>query len=293
MQEAPPKFPRIILYLAVSKASRDRLVLQNGISEDRVRLVLNFVDLNRFLPRDPLPEVPRRALVFGNHFNEKFGLATIREVCAKSGLQLNALGGGGGRLVRHPEKLLHDYDIVFAKGRCALEALTVGCAVVLCSVEGIGPTIRPANVDGLRLHNFGAGTLTTPLSTELLVERIKEYNSVEAAEVSKRVREIAGTDTAVDEMQRIYREVVATHEQAGPADPNQEMKLVSDYLREWGSTFYGWQPEAHYRKVSAKLDAVYASATWRWTQGFLRLPGLRFLLAPIVRRVARTPREPK
>ena len=39
---------------------------------------LNFVDLNRFLPRDPLPEVPRRALAFGNHFDEKFGLATRR-----------------------------------------------------------------------------------------------------------------------------------------------------------------------------------------------------------------------
>jgi len=45
MQEAPPRFPRIVQYLAVSKAARDRLVARNDIPGDRVRIVSNFVDL--------------------------------------------------------------------------------------------------------------------------------------------------------------------------------------------------------------------------------------------------------
>src|SRR5204862_12908 len=65
-QEAPPHSPRILRYLAVDHACRDRLVFEHGISEERVRVLFNFVDLERFGPRAPLPARPARALVFSN-----------------------------------------------------------------------------------------------------------------------------------------------------------------------------------------------------------------------------------
>ena len=40
--------------------------------------------------------------------------------------------------------LTGDYDLVFAKARCALEAMAVGAAVVLCDTHGLGPMVTSA-----------------------------------------------------------------------------------------------------------------------------------------------------
>ncbi len=55
-EEMPPRFPRIFRYVAVDELCRERLVYESGIAENRVEVLLNFVDLRRFQPRAPLPE---------------------------------------------------------------------------------------------------------------------------------------------------------------------------------------------------------------------------------------------
>ena len=53
-----PRFPRILRFVAVDVACRDRLVCEDGIDESRVRLLPNSVDLDRFERR---PAAPRAA----------------------------------------------------------------------------------------------------------------------------------------------------------------------------------------------------------------------------------------
>src|SRR4029077_4000771 len=53
-EESPPRFPRIHRYVAVDFTTRERLVSEAGIPPERVEVVLNFVDLERFQPRPPL-----------------------------------------------------------------------------------------------------------------------------------------------------------------------------------------------------------------------------------------------
>ncbi|HEX9942364.1 MAG TPA: glycosyltransferase family 4 protein [Thermoanaerobaculia bacterium] len=52
-EEVPPRFPRILRYVAVDFTTRERLVSEQGIPPERVEVILNFVDLERFRPRDP------------------------------------------------------------------------------------------------------------------------------------------------------------------------------------------------------------------------------------------------
>ena len=54
----------------------------------------------------------------------------IAAACHAAGITLDVVGGAAGRVSDAPEHLLPAYDIVFAKGRTALEALAVGCATV-------------------------------------------------------------------------------------------------------------------------------------------------------------------
>ena len=109
---------------------RDRLICEDGVDEARVRLIPSSVDLDRFELRPPLPARPARALVFGNYTGESAHLTALRSACARHDIQLDVVGRLMNNAVDRPEQTLRNYDIVFAKGRAALEALAVGCAVI-------------------------------------------------------------------------------------------------------------------------------------------------------------------
>ena len=58
-EELPLKHPSIRRYVAVDEVCLDRLVREEGISPDRVTLLLNFVDLERFIRRAAASAAPR------------------------------------------------------------------------------------------------------------------------------------------------------------------------------------------------------------------------------------------
>src|SRR5258708_6613010 len=89
-EEAPLRFPRILHYVAVDELCRERLIAEGGIPPERIELILNFFDKNRFPPRPPLPPVPRRALAFGNEFTQDAGLPVLRKACEAAGIKLDA-----------------------------------------------------------------------------------------------------------------------------------------------------------------------------------------------------------
>lgn len=145
--DAPPVFPRILRYVAVDGTNRDRLVVENSVPEEKVRVLHNWVDLERFRPRSPLPERPRKALVFSNYASRDTHLPAVEEACRRAGLELDVSGSGAGKALAAPETMLGEHDLVFAKARCALEALAVGTAVVLCDYRGLGTLVTSAGLD--------------------------------------------------------------------------------------------------------------------------------------------------
>ena len=229
--DAPLRFPRVLRHVAVDHTCRDRLVSE-GVPAERVAVALNAVDLDRFRPRPPLPPRPRRALVFSNAAGGRAGhLAAIRAACARAGIALDVAGTRSRKPLERPEEVLGGYDLVFAKARAALEAMAVGAAVVLCDAAGAGPMVTTANLDRLRPLNFGVRTLGEPATPEALAREIARYDPGDAAAVSRRVREGAGTAALVDELVALYREVIAEH-RAGPADdPAAEQRAAAAYLQ--------------------------------------------------------------
>jgi glycosyltransferase involved in cell wall biosynthesis len=232
-QESPPHFPRILRYVAVDYTCRDRLILESGIPEEKVRVLLNFVDLERFKPRAPLPPRPARGLLFSNYANQETHLRVVREAAAHAGIELDVVGFGVGNPCTEPEKLLGSYDIVFAKARAALEALAVGTAVVLCDASGMGSMVTSGELERLRALNFGVRALREPLDAARLVREIERYDPVDAAEVSRKVRASAGRDAVLDELIDLYEEVIAEYESRpdGEDDARAEGRAAAMYLR--------------------------------------------------------------
>lgn len=76
-------------------------------------------------------------------------------------------------------------------GPIAVEAMAVGCAVVLCDQVGLGPLVTTKRSDELRAVNFGRRSLSNPITPENLLGEMARYDSGNAAEVSRRLRACA------------------------------------------------------------------------------------------------------
>jgi hypothetical protein len=248
--DEPFCFPRILRHVAVDDRCRKRIERCAKIPSSRIQVIWNAVDLERFRPRAPLPARPVRALVFSNQTAQ---LPAVRRACKRMRLKLDILGLGTGNQVPDPESVLPAYDIVFAKARCALEALAVGNAVVLCDFAGTGPMVTQENVDRLRRMNFGQGVLMNPLRAEHLELEISRYDPRDAAAVSQQIRGDAGLVAATDRWASLYRAVLAEYRDLSP-NPEEEVHALAGYFREW-----------HYeRRVDWEREQLGKIETFPW-----------------------------
>jgi hypothetical protein len=206
--DTTPLDPGFRRYFGVSQVCVDRLV-REGVPAARAELLPNFVDVERFRPRAPLPARPLRALVFSNYAGQKTHLPAVQEACARAGLALDVVGAGVGNQVAAPEEVLGNYDLVFAKAKAAMEAMAVGAAVVLCDFSGVGPLVTAAEFARLRPLNFGFAALTEPLAPEPLLRQIARYDATDAARVRDLLRATATLEASVERFEGIYREMIA------------------------------------------------------------------------------------
>ena len=261
-EEAPPAFPRVGRFVAVDEVCRDRLTCQHGIPADRISLLLNFVDLDRFQPRAPLPARPARALLFCNEDGPH--VAVARTACAGAGIALDVMGREFGNASLEPERLLGQYDIVFARARAALEAAAVGSAVILLSWLGLGPLVTARELDRLRRLNLGIRTLNAPLTVAGVRAAIERYDAADAAEVSRQVRASAGRDAVIDALLTIYaglREkpglAAAVDAAAANAAAANESRAAARYLRSLTGPVK-W-PQLERAGLQRRVDAAEAS----------------------------------
>lgn len=258
-EEIPPVFPRILRYIAVDHTCLDRLLIEHGIDETRVRVLLNFVDLNRFQARAPLPERPNRGLVFSNQATEQTNVSAIRRACEHHGISIDIIGMGANNASRRPEEMLGRYDIVFAKARSALEALAVGASVILWDAGKSGPMVTTENFDSLRKLNFGIRTLRNNATTDALSREIARFDSSDAEKVSKRIRAEAGREQALDKLISIYHEVLAEYRDNRVHDDRAEMLAAAAYLRMLAPRLKDHNEVAlHLSKVVAAREAALA-----------------------------------
>jgi hypothetical protein len=227
--DQPFYFPRILRYVAVDDRCRKWLEGFSDISASKLDVILNAVDLERFRPRGPLPVKPRRTLVFSN---QTVQLSAVRRACRRTGLELDVVGLAAGDFISHPESVLPAYDIVFAKARCALEALAVGNAVVLCDFAGTGPMVTAGELDRLRALNLGQSVLTDPLRAAHLEREIARYDPADAAAVSRRVRAEAALSDAARRWIDLYTRVCAEYRAMAP-DHAAELRALATYLHKW------------------------------------------------------------
>ena len=247
----PFYFPRIFRYVAVDSRCRDFLETKPEIPRSRIEVVLNAIDMERFQPRPALPPKPRRALLFSNYAAAHTHVPAVRQACRRMGLSLDVIGRASGTEIANPETVLPSYDLVFAKARCALEAMAVGCATVLCDFTGAGPMVTTSNFDELHRMNFGQNALTRPLHAQQIIAEIERYDATDATLVSERVRKEASIAASIHCWTNLYEAVLAESREL-PRDADAELRATGAYLE----TLSRWSYESRVEWESAQLERL-------------------------------------
>jgi hypothetical protein len=219
-----------------------------------------------------LPAQPARALVFSNGAKETTHLGAVREACRRRGLTVDVIGSDAGNVATRPQDILGQYDIVFAKARCALEAMAVGSAVVLCDIKGVGPMVTASELDRLRGLNFGIRTLREKIDADVLEKEIARYDPADAATVSQRIRNSAGREAAIDQIFALYEEVLSAFAGGARRDRDAETRAEAAYLRHLS------------RHYETELNSILKSRTFVWRKRMLTLPIVGGMLRAIARR---------
>lgn len=229
-EEAAPVFPSIRRYVAVDDLCFERLNYVSGIAASQIRTIRNAVDMHAFLPREVLPARPKAALVFSNHPAQSPALDVIRGACLAYGIErVDTIGAVANNSVARPQELLGNYDLVFAKGRSALEALAVGCAVIVCDMGRLGEMVTSENVEGLRCLNFGVRTIQQPLTQAGLAHQLSRYQAGDMIKVERHIRETAGFDMFFKQILALYDEVLTDIWQL---DLPEQSRAASVYIRD-------------------------------------------------------------
>ena len=208
--EKPFIHPRIGRYLVTTPWLAERWTAGLGLPREKFETVLNHVDTARFpITRVP-PDRPRKALVFGNSGIGEEQSDLLREACGAAGLELDFAGKVSGRYESVPGQLLPRYDLVFAVGRCALEAAASGCGVIPVYRNMADELLGTQNYERLRAQNMSVRLARhEKLTKAWLIKQIDRWDGADIGRVAKRIREDASLDGVANQLENIYKRVAA------------------------------------------------------------------------------------
>ena len=204
--DSPPRLPGFVRYVAVGDATADRLTMEEGVPPEAMRIIENGVDIDRFRPGQAPPPVPRKALLVAKS-REQVG--PVARACEMRGIALDVAGAAVGRTLETPEEVFPGYDLVFASGMTAIEALACHRPVIVCDGRGLAGFVDTNRYPGWRRQNFGLRTLVQPLTPERLASEIDRYHPGEALAVGQRIRGESALDGWIARYEALYGECIA------------------------------------------------------------------------------------
>jgi hypothetical protein len=239
----PLRLTQIQRYIPVDDSVRERFVERLGISEDRVTVVPNLIDFSRFRERGPLPAHPQRVLLWSNYAGPSEARCA-REFCQERGMEFHAVGRHFGNLQANPGDLPAQYDVVIAKGRCALESAAAGAAVIYGDAAGCGGMFQSKRFleNGGRMA--GRKWLTEAFQPSALRRAMDNYDPEDAAQVSRIVRRTYGEANVVAQLLQIYTQALGGTTQSGVGE------TLADELAWWAKN---WQHETQQAEAANQL----------------------------------------
>ena len=259
-EETPPRHPRIGRYLGTSPRFAWSIAQTCHRPAESVIVAPNFFDATRFTRIRPETRPIAKALVFHNTMAPNGpAFKSLQTACEKAGLPLAGLGYAFGNSTATPETHLPEYDLVFAAGRSAIEAMACGCAVIPITATQADAWICPENFEAMRDRNFSAEINAPPLDSEQILLQIRRIRQPDITAVTQRIRQEATLEHTLDVLLHCYSELLENPPTSTPAI---ETECLADYLLKIASHVKDADDRRH-QLADQKDRATARAAKWK------------------------------
>ena len=191
-------------------------------------------------------------------------LAKLENACRKEGLSLDKIGMAFGTQQPRPEIFLLDYDLAFAVGRSALEALACGCAVIPVIPGQAGHLITMENFAEWAYANFSPRYYASAaqVDTQWLNGELRAYSPKTAAQLTAKVRGEHALSDAVDRLEKIYRGAIDDYTEQGPGPHVAEFAPYLERLSLEVDAM--WKELEHHRQNARLIEQHQGRISKRW-----------------------------
>jgi len=296
--ERPPTFvPEVTLGIARERARP--LTADEG---HEVSVVPNPIDTDFYAPGRPIRPQPKTAVVITHHLSPT-AWSTIEPACRTLDVEVHHVGLPDN-LVDDVREPIDQADIVFAVGRTALEAGSMARAVLIHDHHGCDGWLDRSNYDDAAEFAFsGHRSWRLPSAEELAQLISDEYSTEKGREAREVVLEHHALDVVVPELERHYRRAIeigrangarpvalaptlaeqfafyqreirvlrAAVEALTAGQTTSEAKLAQTQAELGRSDREVDALRARVASISAELERVYASKSWRLTKPLRQL----------------------
>ena len=208
--EQPPYIDlNIAQFIAVSEEVRDNLVSNYDIDYNKIKIVRNFVDTDKFYIKNAPNKKLKNILVISNHFPLK-NKRIVNTAAHSIGAKVKYVG-----LPKLQVRNIHEYinraDLVITLGRGVLEACSCGRNVIVYDQYGADGFVDLSTFGKFRQNNFSGRYLRIDYNVELLIQEMKKYNPSLGYELRQKVCNEHSVYIIANQLLNIYNSTIQKH----------------------------------------------------------------------------------
>lgn len=214
LEQPPAADLGVHAFVAVSEEVAANLAA-SGVPREAIRIVRNFVDVERFRPDGPVAPRPRRLLVLSYRMEDDIE-ARLRRAAAAAGIRVSRIGRGR-RLARDVRPHILRADVCVTGGRGVLEAMACGRPVIAHDYRHGDGMITRGNVMALAACNFSGRARRETFDEERWRRELASCRP-EMGEENRRIAvELFSARRAAEDLVALYREAIGAS-RPGPLD---------------------------------------------------------------------------
>jgi hypothetical protein len=200
--EEPPKF-ECNGYIAINREVKANLI-KKGIPEDKITIIRDFIDLERFKSVSPIHE-KLTSVLFISNYKKWINYKVVRDACLELGISLRCIGSTYGRVL-NVEDEINKVDLVVSWARGILEGMACGRNVISWdNKEGDG-FIDEDSYYTARENNFSGRIHHIKYTAESMAQAMRRYDSfyghINRAHTELYHDSVKGVDEILEELKK-------------------------------------------------------------------------------------------
>ncbi len=204
--EQPPRMDLgISKYIAVSEEVQEHLESEYNISSERIEVIRNWVNSNRFSPREKISNSPKRLMVLSNHL-EDWQEEIYKKVCKQRRIGFLHVGLPENP-VQDVEKYINESDVVVTLGRGAMESMACQRNVIISDIHGVDGMLTPEIYKESIKNNLSGRRYHKRLTKDLFEKELDRYSVSNAREMYEIVKRNHNREKNISKILSIYEEI--------------------------------------------------------------------------------------